>query len=76
MSRDQLKEWRERLGFDMRQMARYVGVSYHAWRSWELEDDNGGRRPRGAAVRLLELLQQVEMVCPAVHEMLIQEVKA
>jgi|SaaInlStandDraft_3_1057020.scaffolds.fasta_scaffold293995_1 DNA-binding transcriptional regulator YiaG len=64
-----LKEWRERLELTPPQMARYVGVSYHAWLSWE----NGSRSPRGPAKRLMEVLQMVEVMAPVVHSNLMGE---
>ncbi len=65
-----LKEWRERLGLTTPQMARYVGVSYFTWKSWE----NGSRKPNKAGERLVQVLQMVEVMAPTVHDTLVGEV--
>ncbi len=60
MTNEELKSWRERSGMGRESMARYLGVSVHVWNKWE----NGQRSPSGAAVRLFEVLQLAEVLCP------------
>ena len=47
-------------------MADYIGVSYHTYNSWE----KGTRKPHGSGARLVNVLQMVEIMCPAVHDQL------
>ena len=44
---------RERLGMNIPQAARRIGVSKATWSSWEV----GRRTPRGAYLTLIELLE-------------------
>jgi DNA-binding transcriptional regulator YiaG len=47
-----LKQMREELGLTQRQAAELVGVQANTWARWE----RGELVPRGAALRLIELL--------------------
>lgn len=61
---NQITTLRERLGFTVAQCAQYLGVSTHAVIKYE----NGTRAPSRALVRLIGVLQTLEVMAPAIHD--------
>lgn len=55
--------WRERIGKSQKQMAHYLRVGTPTYVQWE----TGRRSPPAVAVRLFEVLQQVERAAPDLH---------
>jgi DNA-binding transcriptional regulator YiaG len=60
---NQITDLRARLGLSVAQMADYLGVSTHA----VIKYQNGTRAPGGALLRLIEVLQTLEVMAPAIH---------
>ena len=60
---NQITDLRARLGLSVAQVADYLGVSTHA----VIKYQNGTRAPGGALLRLIEVLQAIEMMAPAIH---------
>ena len=60
---NQLTTLRERWGFTVAQCAQYLGVSTHAVIKYE----NNTRAPSRALVRLIGVLQTLEVMAPAIH---------
>lgn len=60
---NQITILRERLGFTVAQCAQYLGVSTHAVIKYE----NGTRAPSRALVRLIGVLQVIELMAPDIH---------
>lgn len=60
---NQITDLRTRLGFTVPQCAQYLGVSTHAVIKYE----NGTRAPSRALVRLIGVLQTLEVMAPAIH---------
>jgi transcriptional regulator with XRE-family HTH domain len=60
---NQITTLRERLGFTVAQCAQYLGVSTHAVIKYE----NNTRAPSRALVRLIGVLQTLEVMAPAIH---------
>ena len=58
---------RERLGFTVPQVAEYLGVSTHAVIKYE----NGTRAPSRALIRLIGVLQTLEVMAPSIHAYMI-----
>jgi len=56
-----------RLKLDDKGMAEYLGVSIHTWIKWR----NGTRVPGAGIVRLLDVLEMIEISVPVLHEKLI-----
>ena len=67
---NQITDLRARLGLSVAQMADYLGVSTHA----VIKYQNGTRAPGGALLRLIEVLQAVELMAPAIHAHLLPSV--
>ena len=67
---NQITDLRTRLGLSVPQLAYYLGVSAHTIIKYE----NGTRAPGGALLRLLAVLQAVEMMAPAIHAYLLPSV--
>ena len=60
---NQINSLRARLGLSVPQVADYLGVSAHTIIKYE----NGTRQPGGALVRLIQVLQAIELMAPAIH---------
>ena len=60
---NQITTLRDRLGFTVAQCAQYLGVSIHAVIKYE----NGTRAPSRALVRLIGVLQTLEVMAPDIH---------
>ena len=60
---NQITQLRERLGFTVAQCAQYLGVSTHAVIKYE----NGTRAPSRALIRLIGVLQTLEVMAPDIH---------
>ena len=60
---NQITTLRERLGFTVAQVAQYLGVSTHA----VIKYQNGTRAPGGALLRLIGVLQTLEVMAPDIH---------
>jgi DNA-binding transcriptional regulator YiaG len=67
---NQITDLRARLGLSVAQMADYLGVSTHA----VIKYQNGTRAPSGALLRLIEVLQTLEVMAPAIHAYLLPSV--
>ena len=61
--KNQITILRERLGFTVAQCAQYLGISTHAVIKYE----NGTRAPSRALVRLIGVLQTLEVMAPDIH---------
>ena len=61
--KNQITTLRERLGLSVAQVADYLGVSTHA----VIKYQNGTRAPGGALLRLIEVLQTLEVMAPDIH---------
>ncbi len=59
-----LIELRSRLNFSQIQMADYLGVSVFTLRKWESGERNAG----AALIRLLDVLNFLEVFAPALHD--------
>lgn len=71
MNNEQLKNWRESIELNKTQMARYLGVPLNTYLQWE----RGDRDMKSAPRRLVSVLSQVEMLCPDVHKILINQAR-
>ena len=71
MNNKQLTNWRESIELNKTQMARYLGVPLNTYLQWE----RGDRDMKAAPQRLVSVLSQVEMLCPDVHKVLINQAK-
>lgn len=71
MNKEQLTNWRESIELNKTQMARYLGVPVNTYLQWE----RGDREMTAAPIRLISVLSQVEMLCPDVHNILINQAK-
>lgn len=60
---NQITTLRERLGFTVAQCAQYLGISTHAVIKYE----NGTRAPSRALIRLIGVLQTLEVMAPDIH---------
>jgi DNA-binding transcriptional regulator YiaG len=60
---NQITDLRARLGLSVPQLAYYLGVSALAIIKYE----NGTRQPGGALLRLIEVMQTLEVMAPAIH---------
>ena len=60
---NQITTLRDRLGFTVPQCAQYLGISTHAVIKYE----NGTRAPSRALVRLIGVLQVIELMAPDIH---------
>ena len=60
---NQITQLRERLGFNVPQCAQYLGVSPHSIIKYE----NGTRAPSRALIRLIGVLQTLEVMAPDIH---------
>jgi len=60
---NQITNLRTRLGLSVAQMAYYLGVSAHTIIKYE----NDTRHPGGALLRLIEVMQTLEVMAPAIH---------
>ena len=67
----ELKKYRARLMLTQPQMARLVGVPLRSWVNWE----NGERTPPTAFRSLVELLQMVETMAPALFQVRLENAK-
>lgn len=66
---ERLREARARLGLTAPQFAAYLGVSPHTLTKW----DNSTRAAPAIAGRLLDVLETVAALAPALHEHLLPE---
>ena len=71
MTKEQLMDWRLTIELNKTQMARYLGVPLNTYLQWE----RGDRELSSAPQRLVSVLSQVEMLCPDVHKILINQAK-
>jgi DNA-binding XRE family transcriptional regulator len=69
MNNKQLQEYRLSLSLTRGQMAIYMGVTAQTYCQWE----RGDRRIVAATQQLISVLTQVRMVCPVVHNALIEQ---
>jgi DNA-binding transcriptional regulator YiaG len=60
---NQITDLRTRLGFTVAQCAQYLGISTHA----VIKYQNGTRAPSRALVRLIGVLQVIELMAPDIH---------
>ena len=60
---NQIIDLRTRLGFTVAHCAQYLGVSTHAVIKYE----NGTRAPSRALIRLIGVLQTLEVMAPDIH---------
>ena len=65
-----ITDLRARLGLSVAQVADYLGVSAHTIIKYE----NGTRAPGGALLRLITVLQAIEVMAPAIHAHLLPSV--
>lgn len=54
---------RKRLDLSVAQCADYLGMSSHTIIKYE----NGTRKPNGALLRLIDVLQAIEVMAPSIH---------
>jgi len=60
---DRLKDMRSRLALSVTQCADMLNVSTHAVLKWE----NGSRTVSPATMRLIDILEMLEVMAPAMH---------
>ena len=60
---NQITDLRARLGLSVPQLAFYFGVRAHAIIKYE----HGTGQPGGALLRLIEVMQTLEVMAPAIH---------
>ena len=65
-----ITDLRTRLGLSVPQVADHLGASAHTIIKYE----NGTRHPGSALIRLIEVLQAVELMAPAIHAHLMPSV--
>ncbi len=63
----ELSALQARLGLSGAEMAAYLGVPRPTWDKWS----RGEREPPAALRRLLEVLGYVEVLCPLLHDQLV-----
>jgi DNA-binding transcriptional regulator YiaG len=64
-----LKEMSERLNLTDKQMAKYIGVPLNTYLKWV----KGEREPNTSAIRLIEVLEMIELFCPNLTKILINQ---
>ena len=67
MNTNRFSETRLRLGISREQFSELLGVSMSTANQWE----SGRREPPAVAFRMLDILQMIEIMAPAVHQSLI-----
>lgn len=60
---EQLEQMLKRLNLTEDQGASYLGVSVHTFKKWL----TGQRKPNASAVRLVEVLQTIEILAPELN---------
>ena len=66
---NKLKEMQARLGLSEKAMSAFLGVPVFTYRKWI----NASRVPNASAIRLVELLELLEVMAPSIVDQLVKD---